>query len=166
MMNARRLVFALAALLLVAAPGVGAGPFKPFKLRDLNGTSKTLQDYQNKATLISFFFPSCSYCNAEFPAVQKIFDKYKDQGLSAVWINLVPSENSKIPEWQTKHGFTVPVLVGASQASLQRDYKVKMSPTHYLLDENGNVVFSHAGYRPGDEKKLEEQIRCLLKLAP
>lgn len=143
-----------------------AEKFKPFKMKTLDGAAKTLQDYANTATLVSFFFPSCPYCNAAFPEVQKLHDRYKDQGLTIVWINVVPAEEKKIPDWLEKHGFTVPVLVGSSQASLQRDYKLKMTPTHYLLNSAGEILFTHAGYKPGDEAALEQAIQQALGVAP
>jgi thiol-disulfide isomerase/thioredoxin len=51
-----------------------------------------------------FFFPTCPYCNAAFPKVQKLYDTYREQGLSMVWINVVPDERKLIPEWRAKHG--------------------------------------------------------------
>lgn len=78
-----------------------------------------------------------------------------------VWINVVPAENKKIAEWQAKFGFNVPVLIGASQAALQRDYKLQVTPTHYLLDATGKVTFHHAGYASGDEEELEKKVRRL-----
>jgi len=151
---------------LTHGDAIPAERFKPFQLTTLEGSPRTLQDFRNKATLVSFFFPGCTYCNLEFPEVQKIYNKYRDKGFSAVWINVLPEQNKKIPDWQAERRFTVPVLIGASQASLQRDYRLKVTPTHYLLDGEGNVAFHAAGYEKGDEKQLEAQIRILLGLAP
>src|SRR5207302_11206234 len=92
--------------------------FKPFSLKTLDGKKKTLKDYANKATLVNFFFPRCPYCNIELPEVQKIYDKYKRQGLSVVWINILPEEAPLIPGWQVAKNLNVPVLIGASQDSL------------------------------------------------
>ena len=58
------------AVLLMQANGQAADKFKPFKLKTVGGAATTLQDVAGKATLISFFFPTCVYCNAEFPAIQ------------------------------------------------------------------------------------------------
>ena len=65
--------------------------------------------------LVSFFFPRCPYCNVELPEIQKIYDKYKDRGLSAVWINILPEENGLVAGWQVAKGLTVPVLLGENQ---------------------------------------------------
>jgi hypothetical protein len=61
---------------------------------------------------------------------------------------------------------TVPVLVGGSQDSLQRDYRINSTPTTYLLGEKGQVLFHQDGYKPGDEKILEDRIAEALIAAP
>ncbi|MGO9258584.1 MAG: TlpA family protein disulfide reductase [Bryobacteraceae bacterium] len=145
-----------------AARPENASGFKPFNLKTLDGTKKTLQDFSNKLTLVSFFFPRCPVCNLELPEIQKIYDKYKDKGLSAVWIDILPEETGLIAGWQMVKNFTVPVLVGASQESLQKDYRINATPATYLLDDRGQVVFHADGYTTGDEKILEGKIREML----
>lgn len=140
--------------------------FKPFSLRTLDGKKKTLQDFSNKLTLVSFFFPRCPYCNAELPEIQKLYDRYKDKGLSAVWINILPEETNLIAGWQMAKNLTVPVLIGASQDSLQKDYRIESTPSTYLLDENGRVVYHAEGYKPGDERILESKIAGTLEAGP
>lgn len=139
--------------------------FRPFHLKTLDGQKKTLKDYSNKLTLVNFFFPRCPYCNVELPEIQKIYDKYKDKGLSAVWINILPDEVGLIPGWQMAKNLTVPVLIGGSQESFERDYSIRSTPTTYLLDENGKVLFHEDGYKPGDEKLLDEKIAAALNAA-
>ena len=156
------------ALLLAIRPAnvLAQEKFKDFKLETLEGKKVTLADYSNKATLVSFFFPTCPYCNASIPHVEKIHEKYKDQGLTVVWVNVVPYEARKIPKWIKDHQVTIPILKGASQASLQRDYKLKMTPTHYLIDRDANILFTSAGYEEGSEKELEQKVRAALSLPP
>jgi thiol-disulfide isomerase/thioredoxin len=157
---------ALTAFLLLLLPALAAERFKPFKLKSPDGAAHTLEDFRNKATLVGFFFPGCKFCNAAVPELQALYDRYKDQGLSMVWINVVPEQNKDLASWREKNRWTIPVLTGASQASLQRDYKLKMTPTHYLLNAGGEILFSQAGYKKGDEQKIEQQVRQALNLAP
>ena len=147
------------------APIAVSDIFKPFSLKTLDGQKKTLKDFSNKVTLVSFFFPRCPYCNVELPQIQKIYDKYKDRGLSAVWVNILPEETNLIAGWQVAKNLTVPVLVGGSQESLQRDYQVNSTPTTYLLDETGRILFREDGYKPGDEKTLEARIEAVLNVS-
>jgi thiol-disulfide isomerase/thioredoxin len=146
---------------VLALPSLAAAEkLKSFKLKTLDGVEKTLPDVLGKATLVVFFFPTCPYCNAAFPKVQKLYDTYRGQGLSVVWINVVPDERKLIPEWLAKHGYTVPVLLGGR--STPNEYKVRMTPTHYLLDARGEILAKQDGFTPGDEVRLEQQIQKAL----
>ena len=147
---------------LQAAVANQLAKFKNFNLKTLDGQKKTLQDYANKVTLVSFFYPRCPYCNLELPEQQKMYDKYKDKGLSMVWINILPDEESLIKGWQLGKNLNVPVLVGASQDSLTKDYKLVSTPTTYLLGPGGEVIFLQTGYKPGDETTLENRIAIAL----
>ena len=147
-------------------PAPAHDTFKPFALRTVDGQRKTLRDYSNRLTLVSFFYPRCPYCNVELPEIQKIYDRYKDKGLSAVWVNILPEENGLIAGWQVAKNLNVPVLIGASQESLQRDYGIESTPSTYLLDENGRVVYFEDGYKTGDEKIIEAKIRDVLSPVP
>ena len=131
--------------------------FKPFKLTALDGSRITLSDVLGQATLIVFFFPTCTYCNVALPEMQKLHDDYKDRGLSVVWINVVPEQEPLISQWRTRHGYTVPILLGGR--SLQKDYSLTMTPTHYLLDASGKVVSRQVGYKRGELTALERRIR-------
>ena len=152
------LTFAIS--LAAAVSPAAAERMKPFTYRSLEGEQRSLADVLGKATLVVFFFPTCPYCNAAFPHVQKLYDTYRDQGLSMVWINVIPDEEGLIADWRAKHGYTVPVLLGGK--SVQNDYKLRMTPTHYLLDAKGEVIARKAGYKAGDEAQLERDIQKAL----
>jgi thioredoxin-related protein len=140
--------------------------FKPFKLKNLSGKEKTLADFSNQTILISFFFPTCPYCNKSLPEVQRIYDKYKDKGLSAVWINTLPSQDSRIPQWQKAGRYTVPVLVAGNPTALQYDYGIRGTPTHYLIGAKGEVLLHIVGYREGGDERLELAVQEALGLLP
>ncbi|HEX3876798.1 MAG TPA: TlpA disulfide reductase family protein [Bryobacteraceae bacterium] len=140
--------------------------FKPFDLKTIDGKKQTLKDVSGKVTLVNFFFPTCPYCNVELPEVQKIYDKYKDQGLSVVWINILPEEVKLIPGWQMAKNLNVPILIGGSQDSLMKDYRITSTPATYLLGQNGQILFHKDGYERGDEKVLESKIANALSIPP
>jgi len=155
---------AVIAAALIVAPTASAAKvetLRSFKLKTLDGVERTLPDVLgSKATLVVFFFPTCPYCNAAFPSIQKLHDTYKDRGLSIVWINVLPDEAKLIPAWQAQHGYTVPVLLG--KGSTPMEYKVRMTPTHYLLNARGEILQKKDGFSPGDEKTLEQDIQNAL----
>jgi peroxiredoxin len=148
-----------------ATSAVVGTAFKAFKLKTIDGEPRTLADVRgSKATLVVFFYPRCPYCNAEAPAIQKLADTYQPQGLSVVYINILPEEDKLVRGWLADHHYTSLVLVGASTASVEKDYQVTAIPTHYLLDSTGNVLSRHAGFQPGDEHAVEKEVKAAIEL--
>ena len=80
--------------------------------------------------------------------------------LSIVGTERLPDEQKLTAAWRQKHGYTVPVLLGTR--STPNDYKVRMTPTHYLLDGRGEIMSKQDGFSPGDETRLEQQIQKAL----
>lgn len=154
-----RLLFAAVLLqpAVLQTGAVAAESFKPFKLKDLSGTERSLADFPGRVTLIVFFHPTCQYCKAALPSLQTIDNTYKERGLSVIWINVLPEENRMMAEFKTEHGLTAPLL--AASNSVQRDYRLTMTPTHYLIDAKRTVLWKHAGYKPGDEALIEKKIQ-------
>jgi thiol-disulfide isomerase/thioredoxin len=151
----------LAIAIAFAPRAASAENFKPFTLKTLDGGERTLpQVLGSKATLVAFFFPTCQYCNAAFPLVQKVYDANKDRGLSMVWINVLADEQRLIADWQASHGYTATILLGGR--SIADDYDLRMTPTHVLLDSTGKILWKHAGYKPGNEKEIERRVQQAL----
>ena len=156
----------VASLLSWACLAEASQKFKSFELKTLDGATRTLEDYKNKATLVAFFFPSCTYCNQALPETMKIYNKYKDRGLSMVWINVVEDEEKLIPAWLAQHQYNIPVLVGASQKYLLRRYKIQMTPEHYLLNADGEILFKQRGFENGYTEALEANVKKALTQTP
>jgi thiol-disulfide isomerase/thioredoxin len=155
-----RLLCAVVLLLQSAAlqpRAFAAESFRAFKLRALDGTERSLADFPGRVTLVVFFHPTCQYCKAALPSLQTIDNTYKERGLSVIWINVLPEENRMLAEYRAEHGLTAPIL--AASNSVQRDYRLTMTPTHYLIDAKRNVLWKHAGYKPGDEVTIEKKIQ-------
>lgn len=163
----RRFLLALFVVLSLSAVNhaQAASKFRNFKLETLDGTTTKFEDIGGEVTLVAFFFPTCTYCNQAFPETVKIYEKYRDQGLSMVWINLVEEEEELIPDWLAKHGYDIPVLIGASQQSLARKYDLRVTPTHFIVDRDRKILFKQSGYSAGYEKDLEMNVRQALNLS-
>jgi thiol-disulfide isomerase/thioredoxin len=149
----------LIALCVAQALGMAKDSFKPFALKTPEGAARSLRDYLARATLVTFYFPTCGYCNAEFPHLQRLYDKYRDRGFTMVSINIMPEQDSQVPEWRAKHQYTFPVLIGAKLEALENTYDIRATPTNFLLDSKGKVLLKQTGYKPGDENTLEQKIR-------
>jgi thiol-disulfide isomerase/thioredoxin len=138
--------------------------FEPFELTDLEGQNRKSSEFQDRVTLVSFFFPTCSACNEELPFFQQFYDKYQDQGLNVVAINVIPEQDGMVPAWRDNNGFTFPILIGASTDILIKNYRLTSTPLNFLLDVQGKVIFRQEGYAPGSETRIESLIREALAL--
>lgn len=163
------LVFLLSLVLTGCSAGEKDGPvaeggFPDFQLKTLEGESRSLEDYLNEVTLVNFFFPTCGPCNAEFPHLQDLYDKYRDQGFSMVAINLIADQDELVPAWVKSNGYSVPTLIGGDTGNLIETYEVMGTPTSFLLDRDGRVIQKYRGYQPGNEVRMENAIRQQLDL--
>jgi hypothetical protein len=83
-----------------------------------------------------------------------------------VWINTLPSQDSRIPQWQKAGRYTVPILVAGNPTALQYDYGIRGTPTHYLIGAKGEVLLHMVGYREGADEGLELAVQEALGLLP
>jgi len=156
----------LGVLLLAAVatqnPAVAAESFKPFKLKTLEGSPRSLPDVLGKATVVVFFFPTCHYCNAAFPQVQKIYDAYKDRGLVVLAISLDAQGASVVNPFVKKFAITFPVGLDPKMA-VRETYGVWAVPSTFLIDKQGKRVLFANGAREWDGKAAHALMDSLLK---
>jgi len=49
-------------------------------------------------------------------------------------------------------------VLADSNEALKRTLNFQTIPQTFLVDGEGNIVYSHNGYNPGDEFELEDQV--------
>lgn len=69
---------------------------------------------------------------------------------------------AKVPGVVNAKGWPYRILLDSNK-ELSRAANIQSVPYTFLLDKEGNIVFEHIGYAPGDEEELEEQIAKLAK---
>ena len=138
-----------------------AKPAVDFNLPDMEEELVSLKDFRGKVVLLNFWFPSCGPCQMELPHIQKIHEKYKDQDLKILLIQVAQTkeEGKKFLELNK---YTLTSLFSDGKWALD-NYGVKSCPTNFFIDRQGRIIFKSTGYKPGREKELESQIRTLLE---
>lgn len=96
--------------------------------------------------------------------MQKLYEKYRNQGFSMVAINTVPDQNDKILAWRAKGHYTFTILVADSEDYARVNYGVTGTPTNLILNADGKMVFRHVGFGTRGEEYIEDEIRELLGL--
>lgn len=145
---------------LASASAVPIGtPAPDFVLVDLAGNGVQLTAQKGQVVLVDFWATWCGPCKQELPHIEAFHQKYSDQGLLVLALSS-DQEYDLVRPFIDKYNYTFTVL--DADAKVEADYGVEGYPTVYLIDRQGRVRFQHIGYGPGNEEKLEEEIKELL----
>jgi thiol-disulfide isomerase/thioredoxin len=139
----------------------GAQPATQFSLDNYLSPGKTsLTDLKGKVVLITYWFPGCGPCRAEFPYFESVVNKFSRDKLAYVGINMAPEQDAYVETFMknTKYSF-IPVR---DEETKRGNLKAIGAPTNYLLDKNGNIVFSNFRIDESNQRTLELMISELL----
>lgn len=155
----------VAALLAVAAvsslAGASAQLAPDFSLPTRAGSSVSLSQLKGQVVMINFWASWCGPCRQEMPLLEQMYQKYNRLGFTLVGVN-VDEKPTDAERFLAKVPVSFPVALD-SKSDASKLYKVQAMPSSIFIDRKGTVRYLHAGYRPGDEAKYQEQIRALLK---
>jgi thiol-disulfide isomerase/thioredoxin len=94
------------------------------------------------------------------PHIAEIGEKYQAKGLRVILVDA--TDRKELTEkMMSELSYKGPVLLDEKKVSREQ-YKIVGTPTTYLVDETGRMVFKHVGYGPGMEKAFEKEIEALL----
>ena len=130
----------------------------------LQGKPVNIQDYvaKGKITILSFWATWCSPCKRELDAVSELYptwvSDYNAQ-LVAITIDNARALTQVKPIIEEK-GWDFLVLVDSKQ-ELQQALNFQAIPQTFVIDTEGNIVYQHEGYTPGDEYELEKIVKNL-----
>lgn len=160
----RRLTALLTLLALLCAAGtLGAAEKASFQLRDLNGKTVALADLCARGpVLLSFWATFCEPCKKEIPHLVEIVKGFEDQHLQLALITVdSPRSQKQVKPYVTSKGWSMPVLMDPNGQTMKK-LKGSNPPYTLLISPTGEVLYSHSGYKPGDEAQLKQELTRLL----
>jgi thiol-disulfide isomerase/thioredoxin len=122
----------------------------------------SLSDYKGKVVLLTYWFPGCGPCRAEFPHFEKVVRKFKGQDLEYIGINIVSKQNDYVLPFLKGSGYSFTPLEdvkGRVKGTLDNR---GMAPINFLIDRDGRVIFSFFKIEENNEDELELMINMLL----
>ena len=119
--------------------------------------SELLQD--KEVVVLNIFASWCGPCEREFPEIEKVYRKYKDKmEVVAVSGDLMLDTMDDMVKYKEEHSLSFPV--GMKNESID-SLKIGGFPTTYIIDRNGNIVFSQSGgFR--SEEDFEKVVTSLM----
>ena len=154
-------VFALLPCVTVHAGDMAPGSLAPaFTLKSLKEKNLSLREYRGQVVMINFWATWCGPCRQEMPALNALYEKYRDAGFVLLGVN-VDAEPASAARMVDRLKVTYPVLFDRDKKASAL-YQVKAMPTTVLIDRDGKVRHIQKGYHAGYEDKYQEQVRGLL----
>ena len=86
-------------------------PAIDFTLQDMSGTKVSLSDFRGKIVFINFWETWCPPCREEMPSMEKLYNKYKNDGLIMLAIAGDREGLKIVRPFVEKRGFTFPILL-------------------------------------------------------
>ena len=114
--------------------------------------------------VISFWATWCKPCIQELNNINDVYIDWQDEtNVKVVAISIDDTRNiPKVGPLVNGKGWEYDVYIDAN-SDLRRALNVQTVPHTFLLDKDGNIVWQHSGYTPGDEEELFTLIQKLSK---
>lgn len=144
---------------------LGAAPEFTGISKWLNSDALKISDLKGKVVLVDFWTYSCINCVRTFPYITQWYEKYKDDGLVIVGVHTPEFAFEKVTsnvESAIKNNKINYPVAQDNDFKTWSAYKNQYWPANYLIDKDGNIVYTHFG--EGQYDVTEKAIRTLLGL--
>lgn len=138
-------------------------PAYPFELGLYTSAKNAkLSDYKGKVVLLTFWFPGCGPCRAEFPHFENVVKKFKGNELAYLGINVFPKQDDYVLPFMKGTNYSFTPLKATSEWA-EKNYGVRGEPTNFLIDKEGNIVYANFRIDQENERTLELMINSLFE---
>ena len=142
----------------------------PFNLQQYAGDGTvSLAKLRGKVVLLTFWFPGCGPCRAEFPHFEAVMRQFRNKDVVYLGINVVRGQDEYVLPFMAKTQFSFLPLKSTPDAKISgkeqetTDYKVRAEPTNFIIDRRGRIVYRDFAIDDADgESVVEHMIESVL----
>ena len=129
---------ALAAALFMALTQKTPAPQVTFT--DLTGKNISMQSLRGKMVLVNFWATTCPGCVEEMPHIVETYKQYHDKGFEVIAVAMSYDPPSYVLRFKQQRALPFPVALDVQGDLAHQFDDVKLTPTSYLIDKDGNIV--------------------------
>lgn len=122
--------------------------------RTLEGTPARLADYRGKVVVLNVWGSWCSPCRSEADDLQRVWEKYRDQGVQFLGINTRDNQVENAVRFEQEKGVTFPSLYDPAGEQLLKFPKGTLNPqsipTTIVVDRDGKLAARAVGGQTDD----------------
>ena len=167
-------------LALVGATGVAAGAedpaaqlelvrpgraqsAKPFEVPTPDGAKVSLADFRGRVVLLNFWATWCGPCKEEMPAMERLYQKFRGQGLVVLAVsNDSEGSTRSVARFVKESGLTFPVGLDP-RLRVANLYGVRVLPASLIIDRKGSITHIALGPRDWDRPAARQLFESLLR---
>lgn len=112
--------------------------FPEFKFTDLNGNVYTNENTKGKTIIIKTWFINCVACVAEFPELNELVEKYKNNK-KIIFISLALDEKNKLVDFLKRKDFKYEIIANQDEF-ITKKLNLHSYPTHIVVNKNGVIT--------------------------
>ena len=114
-------------------------------LTDIDGNQFSLSSYKDKPLLVVFWATDCPGCIKEIPELIALNTEFQPQGFNILAVAMAHDKPSHIKAMRTQRQLPYTIVWDADGAIAQAFNNVRVTPTHFLLNANGDIVLRKIG---------------------
>ncbi|MBU3660664.1 MAG: TlpA family protein disulfide reductase [Flavobacteriales bacterium] len=130
------------------------------QLKDMNGKAVNTADVFKGPVVFSFWATWCSPCKKELNTIHELYADWQEEtGVTLVAVSIDDEKTkSAVKVYVNGKAWDFEVWMDTN-GDFKRAMGVNNVPHTFLADKDGNIVYSHNNYAPGDEEKLYQEIK-------
>lgn len=115
-----------------------------------------------KPIIVNFWATWCAPCKKELSAIAEKYDEWQEKtGVKLIAISIDDARSmNRVAPYVAGQDWDYEVYLDPN-GDLKRALNVNNVPHTFLLNGNGEIVWQHNNYEPGDENELYRQVQEL-----
>lgn len=114
-----------------------------FELESIDGTTIKLSNLRNKNVIINFWATWCGFCVKEMPDLQKLQEKYQDDDLLILTVN-VGETSEQVQKFMEENNLELTAVLDKDM-EVSNTYGVRSFPTTIAVNKKGEAVRGYVG---------------------
>lgn len=123
--------------------GMTTGFAPSFIVSTVSGEKINFPNPESKATLVHFWATWCGICALENDHIQNIAKTGDYQLINIAWQS---GSDEELTKYASKHQLALNTMVNDQTGALAKIYGVNATPSSFIVDSSGKIIFTEVGY--------------------
>jgi len=130
------------------------------QFQSLDGKNYNFSSAKGKVIFLNMWATWCPPCVAEMPAIQELYDKYKNNE-NIEFLMVTTDDHQKVMQFVKRKGYTFPVYF--NQYRLPDAFQFNSLPTTFVVSKSGEVIINQVGAANWSGDKMIETLDRLIR---